>query len=104
MVAGSDDCTASLWQVDDAYRIRLLNPGGQSPFQVREVAQMRSGKWFITAGNQVDAVAFDQADFISSQLLPFGPFTDLALSTDDVYLAVAGDQVWLRRARKTNPT
>ena len=103
LVAGSDDCTASLWQVDDAYRIRLLNPGGQSPFQVGEVAQMRSGKWFITAGNQVEAVAFDRADFISSQLLPFGSFTDLALSTDDVYLAVAGDQVWLRRRSENQP-
>lgn len=103
LVAGSDDCNATLWQVDDAYRIRLLSPGGPNPFQIEAVAQMRSGEWFVTAGNQVEAVAFDRADFTSSQLLPFGPFTDLALSFDDVYLAVAGDQVWLQTRSENQP-
>ena len=103
LVAGSSDCTVSLWQVDDQNRIRLLNPGGQDPFQINKVAQIRSGKWFITGGNQLDAVAFNRADFTSSQLLSFGPFTDLTLSSDDVYLAVAGDQVWLRRRSENQP-
>lgn len=103
LLAGSDDCTASLWQVEDAYRIRLLNPGGQNPFQVEQVAQIRSGKWFITAGNQVKAVAFDRVEFIASQLLAFGPYSDLALSSDDVYLAVAGEQVWLRKRSENQP-
>ena len=94
LVAGSADCTVSLWQVDDEYRVRLLNPGGQSPFQINAVAQNRDSSWFISAGNLPEAVIFNRADFTSKQLLDFGPFTDLALSSDNVYLAAAGEQVW----------
>ncbi|QRN84215.1 hypothetical protein JR338_05600 [Chloroflexota bacterium] len=95
LIAGSDDCTSSLWQVDDSFRIRLLNPESQNPFQITGVAQNMDGSWFLTAGNQVDAVAFNRTDFTPSQFLENGPFTDLTLSTDDIYLAVAGEQVWV---------
>lgn len=94
LVAGSADCTASLWQVEDQFRIRSVNPGGQSPFQINQVAQNRDGSWFVSAGNLPEAVIFNRADFTSKPLLDFGPFSDLALSSDNAYLASAGEQVW----------
>ena len=103
LVAGSADCTVSLWQAADGYRIRLLKTGGQDPFQVSQVAQTRSGKWFIAAGNQPGSVTYDRADFAASLLDNLGPYTDLDLSSDDAYLALAGEQVWLRRPADNLP-
>jgi WD40 repeat protein len=95
LLAGSSDCTLSLWQAEDGYRIRLLYPGGGDPFQIGNVAQVRSGKWLIAAGNQASAVTYDPANFLASPILDLGPYTDLALSSDDATLALAGEQVWL---------
>lgn len=103
LVAGSADCTLSLWQAEDGYRTRLLYPGGQAPFQIENVAQIRSGEWLVAAGNQVSAITYDSADFIASPTLNFGPYTDLCLSSDDEYIALAGEQVWLRRRSNTQP-
>ncbi len=72
-----------------------MNPESPNPYQITGVAQNRDGSWFLTAGNQEDAVAFNRTDFTPSQFLDTGPFTDITLSTDDIYLAVAGEQVWV---------
>jgi WD40 repeat protein len=95
LLAGSADCTLSLWQAEDGYRIRLLYPGGGDPFQIGNVAQVRSGEWLIASGNQTSAVTYDTADFLASRVLNFGPYSDLALSSDDATLVLAGEQVRL---------
>ena len=103
LVAGSADCTVSLWQADDDYRIRLLRPDAQDPFQISQVAQTRSGRWFIAAGNRPASVAYDRADFAATVLDALGPYSDLALSSDDGYLALAGEQVWLQAQPEDPP-
>jgi hypothetical protein len=103
LLAGSADCTLSLWQAEDGYQIRLLYPGGGDPFQIGNVAQVRSGEWLIAAGNQARAVTYDTADFLTSPTFALGPYTDLTLSSDDATLVLAGEQVWLGMRTSTQP-
>ncbi len=100
LISGSSDCTASLWQVNDRYRIRSLTPDARDPFRIYDVAQSFDSQWLFISGNHYGVYAFYDADQENILLPDAVSVNDLALSSSDASMAIAGMRTWFL----SNPT
>lgn len=100
LLAGSADCTASLWQVSDGERIQAFTPDGPNPFRLEQVSLSADGAWLFLSGNRPGITAFHNLNRGNTPLSDVGVLTDLALSEEDRFLAAAGVRIWLLE----NPT
>jgi WD40 repeat protein len=91
----SADCTASLWQVEERYRIRNLTPDSEDPFRVTEVDLSSDNLTQFFAGNRNGIFIVHETESNEVLLSTGTGVTDIALSPGNDILAVTGANSWL---------
>ena len=95
ILTGSQDCTVSLWDVNDRFRSSNITPGGKDPFQIEAVAiTEKSENLFVLAkDNGVYQVLDTNPGVLIAPV--DAKLADMALSPDTRLLAAAGSSIWL---------
>jgi WD40 repeat protein len=86
----SEDCTLSLWDIKDRYRLENIIPGDKNPFQIKQVETPSTGLQKFISGLINGVFLFDAANQIELRELSDSSFSDLALSPNGDFLAAAG--------------
>lgn len=94
LLTGSADCTTSLWNVADRYRIRTSIPSNETPFRVSQALLGRDEQTEFVSGNRTGVTAFTRPN-AETVLLPELTIRDLSLSPDGTRMAVAGEGLYL---------
>lgn len=94
LFTGSDDCTISVWQVAERYRVQILVSDAQAPFRVSQVATGWDEQTQFISGNRTGVYAFAETN-LEAILLSEMTILDLTRSPNGAWLAIAGDGVHL---------
>lgn len=94
LLTGSADCTTSLWNIPGAYRVQTRFTSSQTPFQVSQALLGRDQQSEFLSGN-LTGITIRSGTGISSTLLPEIMVSNLALSPNGIFLAAAGEGLFL---------
>jgi WD40 repeat protein len=90
VLAGSNDCTVSLWDLTYRYRLWNLTPGIKDPYQVTDGAFSANNQKIYLSG-AADSLNIIEGTNIQTISLPLrGEYVDIALSDGQDWLAVTG--------------
>jgi len=95
LLAGSSDCTISLWDLVDRSRIKSIIPDKETPFMIKGVEFSSVEKDQYLVGNHESL--FVVTEEIKIPLLPTILLSDLALSQNKQTMAVTGESTYLFR-------
>ena len=96
LLTGSEDCTASLWDIPGRYRVWTLKPDPAEPFRISNVALSTDSTTCFFSGNRQGIYTYYQRE-LKSILFPLqGGISGLSLFPTGEYLAVAGEINWLQ--------
>lgn len=95
LLTGSDDCTASLWDVEGRFRRENITPGATDPFQITAIDQslIDQSQFILGKGVGIYQVLDSQISVLFSR--PNIDVADISLSPDGRYLAAVGASSWL---------
>jgi WD40 repeat protein len=91
LLTGSADCTTSLWNVAERYRVRTHIPSVETPFRIGETLLGIDELTEFVSGNRTGVTSFAGAG-AETRLLSGFTLSDIALSTDGALLAAAGEE------------
>ncbi len=86
----SEDCTMSLWDIQDRYRLEHITPNVENPFQISQVEIPSEDFQRFLSGFKAGVFAFDDTGQLEPIKMSNFGFTDLALSSNGDLLAAAG--------------
>lgn len=95
LLAGSSDCTISLWDLVDRSRIKLIIAEKETPFMIKGVKFSPVEKDQYLIGNHESL--FIVTEELKIPLLPTILLSDLALSQNNQTMAVTGESTYLFR-------
>jgi len=95
LLTGSQDCTVSLWDLQDRYRVMNIIPDAGNPFRILDVEFSDENLLKIISGEGNDIFLVDSSGQIELLLSSEFNITDLSFSSDDQVLGTAGVQSWI---------
>jgi WD40 repeat protein len=103
LLTASEDCTFSLWNLRDRYRIENITPNVKAPFKINALEMLTDGAFKFISGDQAGLFVFDNTGSLETLKVSDSGFSDLALSPDGNFLGAAGEGGSLIADLRTTP-
>ncbi len=95
LLSGSHDCTARLWDLSLRRAVSTVNPGGDHPFRIHNVALNPQNLHLFFTGNRNGVYRFQDSTPLPVLLQSVYQFADLAAAPDLDRMALTGPSTWL---------
>jgi WD40 repeat protein len=91
LMTTSEDCTLSLWNLKDRYRLENITPDEKDPFQISNIEISSEGDLRFISGIKIGVFVVDDTEHLEPLILSDSVFSDLALSPNGDFLATVSE-------------